>query len=209
MSADTTWDQTDAAQVIAGNITVPLGVTLTIEEGVVVKSQMVAFGGSYSYLSLIVEGTLNVNGTEDNPVVFTSTKDTTHGGKTNDSATPAAPGDWGSIKFQEGSTGTVRNAQIYYASSAILATDSSPELTHCQLRNSSIGIQATGSSASPTITLSSIVGNGQGAVAQSGATINASENWWGAADGPKGQGTGSGDSVSEGVDWSDPLTKEP
>ncbi|MEW6070872.1 MAG: PKD domain-containing protein, partial [Candidatus Thermoplasmatota archaeon] len=38
-----------------------------------------------------------------------------------------------------------------------------------------------------------------------GTTIDAKENWWGASDGPSGAGTGSGDKVSEGVDYSNWL----
>ena len=50
-------------------------ITLTIEEGVIVK-----FGTDNE---LYVWGTLNVNGTPQKPVVFTSFKDDSHGGDTN------------------------------------------------------------------------------------------------------------------------------
>ena len=82
-------------------------------------------------------------------------------------------------------------------------------LSHCALRNSVIGIRAVGSAASPTISQSRIVDNASGAVAQSSATITATENWWGSPSGPSGAGAGSGDSVSAGVDYSDPLSMPP
>jgi hypothetical protein len=40
-------------------------------------------------------------------------------------------------------------------------------------------------------------------------TVDATENWWGAADGPSGEGSGSGDAVSAGVDFSPFLTSAP
>jgi|GEM_PF-1589965 len=49
---------------VTGNIIIPAGQTLTIEEGVEVK-----FDG---YYSLIVNGTLNANGSENNYIKFTS-----------------------------------------------------------------------------------------------------------------------------------------
>lgn len=57
------------------NLEVNNNITLTIEEGVIVK-----FGTDNE---LYVWGTLNVNGTPQKPVVFTSFKDDSHGGDTN------------------------------------------------------------------------------------------------------------------------------
>jgi hypothetical protein len=46
-----------------------------------------------------------------------------------------------------------------------------------------------------------IVGNGQGVVNAGGPTIQAILNWWGSASGPSGAGSGTGDSVTAGVNF--------
>lgn len=70
----------------------------------------------------------------------------------------------------------------------------------------------TSDDASGIVRFSDIEGNGEGVtvdgdgLAASGVSFIATENWWGAADGPGGEGPGSGDTVSDGVDISDWLT---
>lgn len=60
------------------------------------------------------------------------------------------------------------------------------------------------------ITGSCIVGNGDTAVfTNPPVPLNATGNWWGDASGPSGAGLGSGDSVSDFVDFSDWLLEPP
>jgi hypothetical protein len=75
---------------ITGNVVVPSGVTLTIEPGAVVKI------GDKLGLEVQSGGMLNAQGTVAQPIYFTSVKDDSVGGDSNEdgnSTTPAA-GDW-------------------------------------------------------------------------------------------------------------------
>ena len=72
ISTDTIWNS--GIYLINENLTVSKGATLTIQAGVSVKAI------DYSWVSLIVDGALVVNGTAAAPVVFTSLLDDTAGG---------------------------------------------------------------------------------------------------------------------------------
>jgi hypothetical protein len=69
---------------------------------------------------------------------------------------------------------------------------------------------ATDTENATSITNSCIAGNGNTAVFnERSASQNFTANWWGAASGPSGAGSGSGDSVSDNVDFSSWLTMPP
>jgi parallel beta-helix repeat protein len=78
-------------------LTVPLGHTLTLEPGVVVKFAYIGNGGGK--LGLTVHGTLALEGTAAQPVVFTSSRDDEYGGHTSDEGAGAAAGDWAYLQF--------------------------------------------------------------------------------------------------------------
>jgi plastocyanin len=96
--------------VISSDSTVTIGQSLTIAGGAVIKLS----GGSGA---LWVDGTLNANGISGSPVVFTSLKDDTYGGDTNNDAgaSSPAPGDWLIIGITSTGTATFEQAVVRYA----------------------------------------------------------------------------------------------
>ncbi|MDP3696429.1 MAG: hypothetical protein Q8R55_00145, partial [Candidatus Taylorbacteria bacterium] len=94
MSTDQIW--TDQMPYIILNLTVSAGKTLTVNAGAKVKFNYGSF--------MTVSGNLNVNGTSANQVYFTSIRDDSIGGDTNnDGFSSGAPGDWNQITIAAGS----------------------------------------------------------------------------------------------------------
>ncbi|NIA12390.1 MAG: T9SS type A sorting domain-containing protein [Nitrospiraceae bacterium] len=103
---------------ILGNVTVPSGVTLTIQPGTTVKF--------YDNASLYVNGTLIAEGTEDQPISFTSNRDN------------PASGAWGSIQFNDSSNDNeciIKYADIQYASYGVYCDHASPTIEHNSFSN--------------------------------------------------------------------------
>ena len=70
ISKDTTWTITDSPYISDSSITIPSGVTLTIDPGVIIKSTSI----------ISVKGNLIALGTSENPIVITTPKDAEYGG---------------------------------------------------------------------------------------------------------------------------------
>lgn len=144
-------------------ITIPVGLTLTINKGVVIK-------GYSNYQVITVQGKLVANATPDSMIVFTSVSDDNYGNphdtnKNGNSTTPAV-GDWGGIVFEPGSAATsVLNycrltygslpwAHYYnntwYYQGEISTFNASPTISNCSIGNVVYGIYAALSS-NPTV----------------------------------------------------------
>ncbi|MFH0989297.1 MAG: right-handed parallel beta-helix repeat-containing protein [bacterium] len=96
---------TSKTYVCIDNFNVPTGTTLIIEPGITVKFQPLP--GNYRRCD--VNGTIIAIGTPANPIVFTSWRDNTAGGKTSaasDNAAPA-PGDWQYFALRNGSGASI------------------------------------------------------------------------------------------------------
>ncbi|MCB9105475.1 MAG: hypothetical protein H6633_14735 [Anaerolineales bacterium] len=153
LTGNTTWDQTGIVHIISDDFTVASGGKLTIDPGIVVKFA--------SGKSLLVDGELDVNGTANNNVYFTSLRDDTlpaGNGDTNGDGgnTTPAPGNWKSIYFRNGSDGSIDHAQIRYGGSgsntgAVQVASVSPSISNSTLRNNKIALYSTGSGATPEV----------------------------------------------------------
>lgn len=111
ITADTTWSQAGSPYVVLSPITVSTGVTLTIQEGVVVKFE--------DTQGLTVLGSLQVQGQTDLPVTFTSVHDDSVAGDTNQNGTSTQPGGiyyrWSGVTFSAGSTGDIFHSKFGFA----------------------------------------------------------------------------------------------
>lgn len=134
---------------VIGSTTVNSGASLTVNSGTTVK-----FASS---TGIDVSGKLTAIGTSGSPITFTSS-----------AATPAA-GNWNYLKFNAGSdpASQISFATVSYAGqssaypAAVYVGNSSPTLINVTVsRSSRNGILATGSSATPSVSNSTITNNG-------------------------------------------------
>ncbi len=139
-------------------VVVPVGHTLTIQKGVVIK-------GYLSDHRIVIQGKLIANGSADSTIVFTSVKDDMYGNPfdTNRDGTATSPqrGDWGAITFEATSdTNSVMNYCIlkygsqpwtYYNTrwiygGQITTVNASPTISNCEIKDVVYGVYAFQSS---------------------------------------------------------------
>ncbi len=153
------------------------GVTLSVDPGVVVKMAGIS-------ARFVVDGTLHVNGTAEQPVVFTELQDDAHGGDTNNdgSASSPNPGHWSGITFESTAAGSsLAHAEVLYAGwsghAGIQVDGSSPTIESVTVaRSASSGVRID--SGAPTITNATITGNnGTGVYVSSGTGADPVINW--------------------------------
>jgi hypothetical protein len=194
------WNDPDIVYVMSGDVTVPAGQTLTVGPGQVVKAACCFF------VDLFVEGTLIADGTAAQPIIFTSDRDDTAGGDTNNNADADAgfAGLWERIEFKPTSTGNVMdNVDVRFGGDeglgAVLVNDSELVLTNSVLRNSSSsGLRIVSSNptltnntfrdnvgaavsmdlaSNPTISGVTLANNSTNGVLLDGGTISANNAW--------------------------------
>src|SRR3990167_1455081 len=218
ITSSETWSAADNPHIVTTSIHVYNSATLTIEPGCLVKFD------AYTalYIGYYSAATLNAAGTSGNPITFTSNAGTPApadwGGilfynSTDDAATIM---DYCTVEYGGASS----------ENSNINCNTASPTIQHCIIRNSDgYGIYTLGSGAAPLISCSALMNNNYGVYATassdptvvdcritgntsygvysdiSSITLDAENNWWGSSDGPSGVGSGSGDAVSNYVDF--------
>ena len=149
-SSDTTLTKNDGPYIVQGNFSIDEGVTITTEPGTIFKLEDNA--------TLNVNGTLIVQGSPGNEIIFTSYKDDRYGGDTNGDGnlTTPSPGDWNYIIFRNGSSDSIlQHVKILYAgssNSALYIYNSSPTIQECTIQYSMHdGIYITGAESAPLI----------------------------------------------------------
>jgi len=158
LPAGTTIWTPDNVYVISGaQLNIGAGKTLIIKPGTIVKLTT----GSYLYPNS--SGSLLANGTKDSLIIFTSIKDDSYGGDSNNdgSATGPNPGDWNDINIYNNSTNSsIKNALIKFAGNSSYSINveiSAPTLKNLFISNSkNDGIQIYNS----TVSADSIVVTG-------------------------------------------------
>lgn len=108
ISVDTTWVSSNV-YVINSSFSVAPGVTLTISPGTVIKARATGVGGPSIYGSLIALGT------EENPIIFTSSNDDSFFGSLDEYPSSGLPGDWQGLYFKPGSVGRFDYVHLSYA----------------------------------------------------------------------------------------------
>jgi hypothetical protein len=168
ISTDESWCLADSPHLISGGVTVDSGVVLTIEPGVQVKFDC----GTYPCnRRLIINGTLDAQGTAGQAILFTS-----------DAASPS-PGDWGQIRLASSSTGnSLDYVTIEYGgydfigTQPILEVEGSPTtINHTTIQNGSgIGLRVAG--ISPSIYNTQFLNNGHFALLLAGSAFPDMDN---------------------------------
>ena len=121
---DVTWGIGDAPVVVRGDVRVLERVTLTIEPGTVVKFADTTNYSGYGYsikTDLLIDGQLHVNGTKEQPVVFTCIYDDLFAGDTNGDGSSSSPakGQWGTIFVGVDASAQVTFSEFRYAVTGI------------------------------------------------------------------------------------------
>lgn len=192
LTTDATWNQSGVVYIFTNNFTVGNAATLTIAPGVVLK----LLSACCEPRVVNVEGALNVSGTADQPVYFTSLRDDAIGGDTNNDSgnSHANAGDWGGIRFAANSQGSFTHAVIRYAGvsrtyGALHIKDAVVTIVNSVLSNNLIGLFAEGATAEVQVQMintpanvskSGLYNNTEYDVfAKPGTSVVANSNWWG------------------------------
>lgn len=134
---------TNIPYILSHNITIASGNVLTINPGVIIKS-------TYYGIGFTVNGAIKAIGTKNEKIIFTSSKDDSAGGDTNNDGTSSiAANDWGGLKFNDSASDTdniLRNVEVRYTYGDY-NTNTAVSITDCKVLMDSVKINFTNQSA--------------------------------------------------------------
>ena len=183
LETNATWPDPGIPYVLRySNLTVPDGISLTLDPGVIFKFDT----RSYFY----VYGQLLSEGTTDNHITFSAFRDDSAGGDTNNngSGNSPAPGDWYSIYFYDAENSHLLYTDLRYGGYSaygmvrVYQTVNQPSpvrIEHCNFTNSStnaIYLSGSGPALSPTIAYNTISDCGTGHWAIDNASASVTSN---------------------------------
>ncbi|TCX51223.1 hypothetical protein C1I38_10595 [Dehalobacter sp. 12DCB1] len=157
ITANTTWTSDNVY--VVSSTTVQPNVTLTIEPGTVVKLNAINS-------KLVIKGTLNALGSDTNQIAFTSIKDDTYGGDTNNDGTTTTPskGNWLCLESYSGGNINLSYCCIRYGgyiNSQVYSTGGSLNISNCvaELSNTR-GIETNGTASITNTQVSNCTSSG-------------------------------------------------
>ena len=98
LAGNETWTPAGNPHYVNGSITIPAGVTLTLQPGVIIRSYNNGYYGQTG--KIVVQGVLNAAGTSDDKILFTSKDD-------------SAPAQWSGVQVQ-GGTAVLSHVEVRY-----------------------------------------------------------------------------------------------
>ena len=122
ISSNETW--TAGTHYISDVLTVNNGAILTIEAGAIVKVKV----GIYYININHADSKIDINGTQDNPVIFTSAEDDSYGETITGSTNSPLAGDWHDIRVNNGSI-EVDWCEFYYGETGLLSLANGGNIT--------------------------------------------------------------------------------
>ncbi len=128
ITSDDVWTTADDPYIVVGDVTIAIGVTVTVEAGVEIRFE--------PSMHFNIDGIFRVLGTAANPVVFTA-----------NGSTPV-PGSWGVLKFRDHSDDTqcILSNAIFEYGSGVTADQAAPTIEDCTIRyHSGDGLSFTNS----------------------------------------------------------------
>lgn len=208
ISENQTWTP-DYVYVVAGQVNVPNGVTLTLEPGTIVKY---VNGWGYNTLTVNSGGTLSATGTSTNPITFTSYRDDSVGGDSNSDGSSSSPatGDYSTAiqsdagaasvslnytKLRYATTGlyiasgntSIHNTEITDVDTAAQIPDGTVEFFEATVSNAQQGVIVGNALVKFRGTFSNVAGRHISACnwgSPTGCAVDAAYTDWGSSEGP-------------------------